>query len=413
MNRSKILVLVMLLVVSVSLGACGKKESKDGKVEVSYAIWDKDQEVVYQKIIEEFEKENPEIKIKLEVTPWDQYWTKLETAVTGGNAPDVFWMNTPNAQNYIDSGILAELENPQYDEAKFAEQYIKTFSKDNKLYGIPKDFDTQALYYNKAIFDEAGIEYPDESWDWAKWKEVAKKLTNEEEGIYGMLAPVFWQGGYYEMIYENGGSPFSEDGKKSLFDQKEVIEALEFYHSFMEEGTAPPIEVQASGSNYELMLSGKMAMTVGGSYGVPTYFTDEYGLENIDIAPIPKGKTRAVTSNSVAHVMYSRTKNPKEAQKWIEFLSSEKGMTIAGDSGLVLPVYAGSETGWVNAHPDKNLQVFVDAKEYAVPLPNFKNSMAAISVEQDILNDAWTGKLTIEEACNEIAKKANEVLAKD
>jgi len=410
-----LLVSVAALSLLVGCGSKGESEKAGGKgkeTTISYALWDKEQQVVYKEIAKKFEEENPDIKIKFEITPWAQYWTKLETAITGNNAPDVFWMNTPYAQDYIDSGILAPLDDVKFDEDKFADQYLTAYSKDGSLYGIPKDFDSHALYYNKKLFDEAGVEYPNEDWTWDTWKEAAEKLTNKDKKVYGMSTPVTWQGGYYELIYSNGGSPFNEDGTKSGFDKPETIEALEFYHSFSEEGFAPPVDEQAETNIYEMLLAEKVAMGVAGSYGVPTVFADEYGLENIDIAPIPKGKTRAVTSNPLAHVMSSKTKHPEAAKKWIEYLSSKEAMEMAGESGLVLPVYDGSEGGWVKAYPNQNLQVFVDAKEYAVPLPNYKNSMSAISLEQDIFNDAWSGKLTIEEACKQVAEKANAQLSK-
>lgn len=405
------------------LGACGgggktdgsgnaSGGDKGGKQVVTYALWDKEYVKAVQQVADDF-KEETGIEVKFEVTPWAQYWTKLETAVTGNNAADVFTLNIPRAISYIENGVLEPLDDLDIEKDKFPSQYLESYSgADGNLYGIPKDFDTNALFYNKKIFDEAGIAYPDDTWTWDTWREVAKELTDTEKGVYGMAIPPTWQGGYYETIYQNEGSPFSADGTKSGFDQKATIEGVEFWHGFVEDGSGTPIELITNTNSNELLLSGKVAMAVDGSYQVPILFTEEYGIENIDVAPMPKGKVRATTSNSLANVVFKNSKNKEAAKKWVAYLSSEKAMKHVAEAGGIIPVMEGSQDAWVNAHPDKNIQVFIDAVDYAVPLPGYKNASAAIAVEQDPINQAWTGEISIEEACKIIAEKANEQLQK-
>jgi multiple sugar transport system substrate-binding protein len=409
--------LAMLGVFTLGVVACGNKEGevkkgKDGKEEISYALWDKEQAEVFKEIAADFEKENPNIKIKLEVTPWAQYWTKLETAITGQNAPDVFWLNIPKSTDYIDSGVIEPLNDYDIDSTEFPKQYLDTYSRDGKLYGIPKDYDTNGLWYNKKIFDEAGVAYPDDTWTWDTWLEVAKKLTNEEKGIYGMATPVTWQGGYYETIYQNGGEPFKDNGTRSGFDEPATIEGVEFWYEFTKEGSAVPIETMASSPQSELLQSGKLAMAVDGSYMTPVFFKEAYGLENIDVAPLPKGKQRATTSNALANVMSATSKNKEAAAKWINYLASEEVNTKIAESGVVIPARNGTQEAWVKSYPDKNIQVFVDAVEYAVPLPNNKNGMSAVAIETEIFNEAWTGNKTVKEAAAEYVKQANELLSK-
>jgi ABC-type sugar transport system, periplasmic component len=389
----------------------GGSSSGDEKQTITYGLWDKAQAPVYEEIAKDFEKENPNITVKFEITPWAQYWTKLETAVTGQNAPDVFWMNIPRVVDYIDNGVLEPLDDLAFDKDKIHDQYLQAYTgADSKLYGVPKDFDTNGLWYNKKMFDDAGIAYPDDTWTWDTWKEVAQKLTDKDKGIYGMAVPATWQGGYYETIYQNEGSPFSEDGKASGFTEPATIEGVEFWYDFVKDGSGTPIELITNTNQTELMLSGKVAMAVDGSYQTPVFFEEEYGKENIDVAPLPKGKVRATTSNSLANVVYAGSKHKEAAKKWVEYLTTEESMKHVAESGTVIPVYEGSQEAWVNAYPDKNLQVFVDAADYAVALPNYKNSSAAIAIEQDSINKAWTGEITVKEACEEIAKKADEIL---
>lgn len=424
MNKKIVSTLSLLGLSAMLLAACGggsgngtdgsktdggKTDSKDV---VTYALWDKEYAAAIESVADSF-KEETGIEVKFEITPWAQYWTKLETAITGKNAADVFNVNIPRAIDYIENDILEPLDGIDVELDKIPEQYLKAYTgSDGNLYGIPKDFDTNALFYNKTMFDEAGIAYPDDTWTWDTWRDVAKQLTDEDKGIYGMAVPPTWQGGYYETIYQNGGSPFSEDGKKSGFDTPEAIEGVEFWHSFVEDGSGTPIELITNTNSNELLLSGKVAMAVDGSYQVPVLFKEEFGIENIDVAPLPKGKERATTSNSLANVVFSGSDNKEAAKQWIKYLSSEESMKSVAEAGGIIPVLEGTQEAWVNAHPDKNIQVFIDAVEYAVPLPGFKNSTAAIAIEQDFINQAWTGELTVEEASKKIAEKANELLAK-
>lgn len=421
MNKKFLLGMVSLCSVAV-LGACGGgSNSSDGdsggdgdKVTLTYGLWDKQQAPVYEEIAKEFEKENPDVDVKIEITPWGQYWTKLETAATGKNAPDVFWMNIPRAIDYVDNGILEPLDDVKYDKGKIADQYLDAYTEGGKLYGIPKDYDTNALWYNKAMFDEKGIAYPDESWDWDKWKEVAKELTDTDKDVYGMAIMPTWQGGYYETMYEAGGSPFKDNGKESNFDSPESIEGLKYWYSFVEDGSGTPIEKVTNTLQTDLLLSGKVAMIVDGSYQTPVIFADEFGKENIDVAPIPKGpKDRVTTSNSVANVVYSGSKHKEAAKKFVEYLSTKESMEKVAESGVVIPSYEGSADAWTQAYPDKNLKVFVDAVDYAVALPKYKNSSAATAIEQEPINQIWKGEVTVEEGAKDIAKQANEILAKN
>lgn len=413
MKRKGMFMVVLLLLLSVLMAACSDDAKTDagGENEITYAIWDKEQAPIYKEIAKDFEKESG-IKVKFELTPWAQYWTKLETAITGNNAPDVFWINFPRVPDYIDNEIVLPLDDVEFDKNKFPQQYLDAYTREGKLYAIPKDFDSHALYYNKKIFDEAGVAYPDESWTWETWSDAAKKLTNKEKDIYGMAASVEWQGGYYETLLQSGGQPFINDGTESGFTEPETIAGVQFWYDFVKDGSSPSVEELASTTLPELFLNGKVAMIVDGSYMVPTYFTDEYGIENIDVAPMPKGKIRATTSNALANAISASTKNEEAAKKWVAYLSTKEANEITANSGKVLSVYEGSQEGWMKAYPDKNLKVFIDAVEYAVPLPNKKNNSAAIAIEGEILTRAWTGEMSVEEASKELAKQANELLKK-
>ena len=159
-----IIAAVMVLLLAACSGG-GKTTGSDGKnVTLTYAIWDVNQAPAFQEIADKFNEQHPNITVKVEVTPWDQYWTKLETAATGKTLPDLFWLNASNIQKYAKGNMLlpiteqADLEG--MDLTKYPEALVQTYTIDDELYAFPKDFDTVGLWYNKEIFDHAGSRLP-------------------------------------------------------------------------------------------------------------------------------------------------------------------------------------------------------------------------------------------------------------
>ena len=158
----------LTLTAVLTLGACSQSggsqstESKDATVTLTYGVWS--QQDTMQKLVDEFEKENPNIKVQLQVDPWTDYWTKLQVGAQGGTAPDAFWMLGDRFQVYAANDQLLELDDAiqkaGVDYKAYPQPLVDLFTYNGKHYGLPKDFDTIGLWYNKEIFDNAGVAYP-------------------------------------------------------------------------------------------------------------------------------------------------------------------------------------------------------------------------------------------------------------
>ena len=231
---------VLLLTVAMLLTAipCAMAEEN---VTLTFAFWDTNQEPGMKAIADAYMAEHPNVTIEVQVTPWGEYWTKLEAGAMGDSMPDVFWMHSNQFFKYVTADKLLSLDDLDYDYSPYPEGVTSLYTYEGSHYAIPKDYDTIALVYNKEIFDAAGEPYPDDTWDWAKFLEVAKKLTDPENGIYGFGAPNDRQSGYLNLIYQNGGFAF-EDGK-SGYDLPETKEAIQFWVDLMlKEGVSPSLE---------------------------------------------------------------------------------------------------------------------------------------------------------------------------
>ena len=139
------------------LTGCGgesKGGSSGGKTTLTFGIWDENQRPAMEKLVEAYEAENKDVTVEIQLTPYKggEYWTKLEAAATGGKAPDVFWVNVLHLDSYVDGGILADLTDA-IDESdindSFSETLVNNYVRDGVNYAVPKDFDTNALWYNK------------------------------------------------------------------------------------------------------------------------------------------------------------------------------------------------------------------------------------------------------------------------
>lgn len=409
--------LTMLLTVVLGLmGLAGCSDSDqasgDGKVEITYGIWDKKQLPAINEIIKQFTEKNPNIKVKTEITPYGQYFQKLETAATGGALPDVLWMNGAHVVQYAEGKVILPLsemaQKDHYSLDNYPKSLIDLYTVDGKVYGIPKDYDTTGLWYNKKIFDEAGVSYPDETWDWNKLKEAAKKLTNKDKGIWGYASLMGNQGGYYDFIWQNGGYIISDDGKSVGFDQPEAIEALKYNISFIKEGLSPTQAQMTETAASELFSSGKVAMMFDGPWMVPEYKKNP----DLDVAVVPKGKKRAVAIHGLANVIAANTKHKDAAWKFVQFLGSKEAAEVYAKTGTVIPAFNGTQDAWEQSVPNLNLKAFIDGAEYSVPLPSVKNTGAIWQYETDILKKAWSEEVSVEDAVKELTTKANEELNK-
>jgi len=407
---------------AVLLTACGNGDGNaesQGDVTLTYSIWDAIQEPGMSAIAEAFEEQHPGIKVNVEVTPWDQYWTKLESSAQGGSMPDVFWMHSNEIAKYSEGNVLMDLnevmENSESVSVdQFPEELVELYTVEDQLLGVPKDYDTIGLWYNKALFDEAGLEYPSEDWTWDDLLVAAKELTDEEAGVYGVLAPPGRQEGYHNFIYQNNGYVLSEDKTQSGFREDETIEAVQWYADLIvEHGVSPTPSQFADNSNLTFFQSGRGAMGFFGSWMTAEMANNEYTAENADVAPLPQGETEATIFNGLANSISASTEHPEEAQLFLEFLSSEEAMRIQGEHGSAIPALEGTDVSFTEAYPQFNTQVFIDQMENAVIKPYSKFTTRWENVEHEQLIPVFTGEATVEEVADDIVVQVEEILASE
>lgn len=405
--------LFMLVVLGLFVfAACGKKEASatsGGKKTLSFMIWDKNQEPGMSAIARAFEEKNPGVEVKVQVTGWDEYWTKLEAAATGGSLPDIFWMHSTRFYDYANNNILLEVGDTIGDGYKnFPEDLVKLYEFNGKNYAVPKDFDTIGIFYNKALFDKAGVPYPDGTWNWEQFLDTAKKLT--KDGVYGVAAPMDAQQGYWNSIYQNGGNVI--DGKKSGYDLKASQEGLQWWLDLSMKEKVSPTQAQFSETDaYAMFMSGKVAMVSLGSWMVPGIEQNKEFAKNVGVTYLPKGKVNASIYNGLGYSAAASTKYPEEVKAFLKFTATEEANLLQAKYASAIPAYNGTQQGWVDHNKDMDLKIFVDQLKYGIIFPNSKTAPQWRAYENEIFAPLFAGQVDVNTATGNYAKKMNEILA--
>ena len=357
--------------------------SAEENVTITFAFWDNNQEPGMKAIADAYMAAHPGVTVEVQVTPWDQYWTKLEASAQGsGEAmPDVFWMHSNQFFKYVAADKLLPLDF-EYDYTPYPAGVTALYNFNNVHYAVPKDYDTIALVYNKEIFDAAGIAYPDDTWTWDTLLETAKKLTDPEKGIYGFGAPNDRQSGYLNLIYQNEGFAF-EDGK-SGYDQPATQE------SFVDMGVD------------DQMQAGKLAMCFTGSWMMSSYTNNELFADKFDLAVLPQGKTRASIYNGLGYAGAASTKYPEAVKDFIQFCGTEEANKLQAEKKAAIPAYAGTEKYFTDNFTTINIACYPEMISYGVQYPFSPNKSLWESQEEELMNEVYAGSKTVEEACNEL-----------
>jgi multiple sugar transport system substrate-binding protein len=358
-----------------------------------------------------FEAEHPGIKVTYETAAWDAYFTKLQTVVAAKQAPDTFELNYENFVTYAEKGALTDLT-PMIGADSGAAAYNPTalaaFSLDGKQYGLVESFSNVVLFYNKDLFDAAGVAYPTADWTWDDELAAAQKLT--ANGVWGDFAPIqFWE--FYKTIAQNGGSILSPDKKTVTIDSPENVETLTWMVDKVNKYKVTPSDIDMAGqSDGDLFKAGKIAMLRTGIWMFGD-FTDNAKFNwDISLEPGKAQKAHHFFANGVA--VSADSAHPQEAYEWIKFLTSAPAaVDLRVKAGWELP--AVDDQAAVQAYLDQPVpesrEVVFQALDTAVVPPVIGNWNQLTDAVGKELEAAKLGTKTPEQALKD-AKVAIEGL---
>lgn len=393
---------------------------------IVYWIWDSIQEPATEQLIEAFQKNHPDVQVHLEVVPWGDYWNKLLVALAGGAGPDVFWNHIWYFNSLVTQGALLDLT-PYLTRdpdamADFRSMFPLTqriYTYNERIYGIPRDFDVVALYYNADAMEEAGLVAPakiEATWDWNTFATYAQKLTKRKDNEMvraGYSLGPWGQGIYYNWIWSNKGEIFSADGKRSTLSSPPVVQALQYLAD---------LQLKLRVTRWSSVPSGEVAMETHGSW-VVKYFREQSKF-NWDVAEVPfspYSKARGTTMNSLANSVNARSKNADAAVKFVKFLGTREAGLVLAASNTVMPSRQDAVTSYFQLQKGvapANLAAFARAANYGHSLPvspyvsqsSFEPRIDAAVAS--ILDGSQSVEKALKEAEEEINVMINAALAK-
>ena len=404
----KLISLLLTLAVALSLACAAFAEEP---VTITYATFSASgaQEETLKKMVEVFEEKNPDIKVDVQLTGYDDYFTKLATTVGGGNPPDVFEMNMENFLAYMLRGACADLTG-LVDPASYSEGTLSAVSSDGKLYAVPMSFSTCVLFYNKALFDQAGLEYPDDTWTWTEAQAAAEKIRALGDDIWGYYQPVSYNE-FYKSVKGNGGSLLNEDYTAFTVNTPENVAVLEAMLNRVrgEDRVMPNAEDMAGRGDWDLFSEGKLGMLVTGIWGFQT-FTDQCDFDwDITVEPGFKDKSTFFFAN--VNCVSTESDKQEAAARFVDAMGSDPDIVqLRLDASWELPTIADQTklTQYLDVTPPDNRPAVFDSMDYAVAPPALLEQGAVSEIIGNVLGTLETNDMTAQEALDEIQAQLEE-----
>lgn len=300
----------------------------------------------HQEIIAKFEEENPNILVQLEAVAGNDYYARLLTQVAAGAAPDIMQIGDDAVPNFVDSGALIPLDEyiggpSSLDSDIYLPGVFEPGQYNGEQYLLPKDYSPLAVYYNKTLFDEFEVAYPEDGWTWDDFLETAQALTQDTDGdgqtdIWGLQLPGPWTTGFEYWVAAAGGRLISEDGStfEGFMDSPETIEAVQFYGDLYNEYQVapPPADMSAFGGGNSEFDNGAAAMRIFGRW--PQSGMLENPNVDLGVVGMPTGNERANVLFWGGFGISSTSANPDAAWEFLRFYAGEQGAEVWKDWAL-------------------------------------------------------------------------------
>lgn len=410
MNRKLLALAGVAAIGGLALAGC-TAPAESGPVTITYTnfISNGGNEENLQAIVDAFEDENPDITVEVTTLPYGDYGTALQTDLAAGTVSDVFDIEYANYRQFQADGVLAPIEVAAPDA--YRPSLLEAYATDGTQYALPSSFSDVVLYYNKDLFDAAGLDYPTNDWTWDDERAAAEALTDQAAGVWGDHQPVsFYE--YYKALAQNGGEFLNADGTAVAFNTPEGIEAAEWLVG--KSGTVMPTIEQGQGTadfDTNLFRDGKLGMLHSGIWVFGAFADVPFGW---DIAVEPGNTTQASAVFSNAVGVSATSEHPEAAAKWAEFLTSSTTMVdIRLDSGWELPPISDEAklaTYLEKGAPDNRQAVFDSLDAIALPPVVAQGQTEMQDILGEELIEAQAGRKTVEQALADAEERINAVI---
>lgn len=394
MTRRELLQAVGAAAGATALAGCSDAGARWGfsgnpnssKVHLTYALWDAYEQVGYQKSVDEFTKAHPNISVTIQQIPYGSFEPKITSAYISGNAPDLFWVNTPFLANWIVQGLATDVTDrikaDNIDMSIYYPSLVQLHQHNGRTYGLPKDWDTITFYYNKAQFKKLGVQPPRGELTWnpddgGSFLRFLRQLTVDGSGkkasesgfnprdikTYAFGVGNDPQSGYGSWLPDNGGNiiphPYADHVILNSPQNQKTFEFL--LKSLADEHVlVPPQEMGPNGDGSQsqvLFAQGRLALYMAGDWNTSSLSQLGKGFEigTIRLPTGPQGNYSVF--NGLTDMINTDTPHPDEAWELAKWLGGERSQSIMGSGGYIWPAIPKLDPLFLNYWKKKNVDV--------------------------------------------------------
>jgi multiple sugar transport system substrate-binding protein len=388
---------VAFLILGLMGPACSEASSGGGTTELELQVsGDPEEIVVYRSLVNSFEKDNPDVDLRLTpVADKDDHLAKLTTSFAAGTPPDIFLVNFREYSQFVAREAVEPLD-PHLEEVglqldRYYEPPVEAFTFEGALQCMPQNISSLVVYYNNDLLRKAGLKRPPADWDWEEFRSYALRLTDERNRGVGIepsiirLAPFVWS---------NGGEMVDDPDTPSHFtlEQPAAREALEFLVGLVRDDQVVPTEkeVVAAEDLETLFAAGRLGMLLSSRRDTPLF------RENVeldwDVAALPRSKQPAGILHSDAYCIARGSDALDSALGFVAYATGKQGQTITALGGRTVPSLksvANSGAFLDPSAPPRHSEVFLEGIPYIRRTPVIPTWPEIEDVAGEILTRAF------------------------
>ncbi|OBI61113.1 sugar ABC transporter substrate-binding protein [Mycolicibacterium fortuitum] len=441
MRRSTMTVMGLALTMAVLLvGAVllGHTSEPDGRTVVTVRLWDPQVAAAYRQSFAEFNREHPDIEVRVNTVAYSSYFDSLRTDVAGGSADDIFWLSNAYLAGYADNGRLLNIGQTLGTNTSRAwdPSVVNQFTRNDTLWAVPQLTDAGiAVYFNADLIDAAGVDLaeltrlrwsngPDDT-----LRSLAARLTVDEQGRaagtdgfdagrirqWGYNAANDLQGIYLNYIGSAGG--IFNIGDRFAFDNPQAVEAFTYLVRLINnDHVAPPASATNNNGDFSrnMFLQGRMALFQSGTYNLAAVANQAGFRWGVVMLPAgPKG--RVSVTNGIAAAANSATRHPDAVREVLRWMGSKRGNEYLGAGGAAIPAVLAAQPVYHDYWKARGVDVspfFRVLRGPRIPAPGAAGFPAGYQAMKPFFDEMFLGRRDVEQSLADAQWAANTAAAR-
>ena len=396
------------------------------KTTVTWGMWGSPTEIkTHQKVADAFMSSHPNIEVVLWGQPWGDYFTKLKTLWAAGDKdgiPDVLFLSP--VVTYAGQGVLEPLDPfikaSGYDTSDYWPSLLQFGKLKGTIYGLPRDIGLEVLYYNKDIFDEAGVDYPTNFWTWDDLKLASSKLSRITSSGRVQRYALAMEGGKYQLfIGQNRGRILDDmvNPTRCTLTEPQAVEAVKFFADMMNNNLAMrPSALSQAGGDAGVFQSRQAAMIIQNASRISAFNAAKM---NYDVAavPIPADGQRSGSAGGAAWTMSKYSDDKEAAWTFLSWLqSTDGGQAIYTASGEILPALRSTAVSdaflGINAPPANRAAFIIEGNNTKIGRSGYFPNWGPLNGKMisPNLSRIWSGTDSVEPVLQQTCKDVNNFL---